>query len=437
MPTRRQFLRRASLASAAVALPVSACEQPGSPNRPAPTLPPRPNQAAQVLARNERYWEQVAEQYDVTDEITNLEAGYWGLMAAPVLEAFKRNTDRVNRENSYYARTRFDREAGEIRERVAATLGIRPSEVVFSRNATEALQSLIGQYNRLESGDTVMYADLDYPSMQQAMHGLADRRRANVATLVIPEPAESIEQIVAAYEEALDAHPKTRLLLLTHANNQTGLIHPVREITAMARSRGVDVIVDAAHSWGQVPMDISDFGADYVGLNLHKWVGAPIGVGAMVIREGGLSAIDRAHGDSGSLDSINSRLHPGTMNFAAIVTVADALDFQESLGWENKYARLRYLRDLWAEEARAIDGVDVLTPDHETLTGAITSFRLTGRVSNEDNRELARTLLDDHGIFTVVRTGVAGGHCIRVTPTLYNLPPDLAKLVSALGELTA
>lgn len=429
MSTRRQFLRRATLASAAAAFPIPAYER--------PIIPSRPSETPQALARNEQYWEQVARQYSVTDEIINLEGGYWGIMAAPVLEAFKRNTDRVNRENSYYVRTRFDRDAGEIRDRVAATLGILPGEVVLSRNATEALQALIGQYNRLESGETVMYADLDYPSMRQAMDGLAYRRRANVATLVIPEPAESIQQIVAAYETALDAHPKTRLLLLTHANNQTGLIHPVRDITTMARARGVDVIVDAAHSWGQVPLDINDFGADYVGLNLHKWVGAPVGVGAMVIRERGLSAIDRAHGDPGSRESISSRLHPGTMNFAAILTVADALDFQESIGWENKYARVRYLRDLWAEKARAIDGVDILTPNHETLTGAITSFRLTGRVSNEDNRELVRTLLDDHKIFTVVRTGVAGGQCVRVSPALYNLPPDLEKLVSALHELAA
>jgi selenocysteine lyase/cysteine desulfurase len=429
MVTRRQFLRRASLASAALALPIPASERVG--------MPPRPTHAAHALARNEDYWEQIAAQYDVTDQITNLEAGYWGIMAAPVLEAFKHNTDRVNRENSFYARTQFGRDAREIRERVAATLGIKPGEVVFSRNATEALQALIGQYNRLEPGETVMYADLDYPSMKQAMDGLANRRGATVATLVIPEPAESIPQIVAAYAEALDAHPKTRLLLLTHANNQTGLIHPVREITAMARARGVDVVVDAAHSWGQVPLDIDDFGADYVGLNLHKWIGAPIGVGAMIIRERGLSGIDRAHGDPGSLESIDSRLHTGTMNFAVILTVTDALDFQESIGWENKYARVRYLRDLWAEKARAIDGVDILTPDHETLTGAITSFRLTGRVSNEANRAIARTLLDDFGIFTVVRNDPAGGSCIRVTPTLYNLPPDVEKLVDALRELAA
>jgi len=391
----------------------------------------------QVLARDEDFWETIAAEYDLVEGITNLEGGYWGMMARPVLAAFKDHTDRVNRENSYYARTHFNREAGEIRERIAAMLGIEAGELAYSRNATEALQALISQYNALSAGETVMYADLDYPAMQQAMDELAQRKGAHVARLVIPEPATSEQQIVDAYAEALDAHPNTRLLLLTHANNKTGLIHPVRAITAMARARGIDVIVDAAHSWGHISLDIEGFGADYVGINLHKWIGAPLGVGAMIIRKAGLHKIDRAHGDPGSVDSIYSRLHTGTMNFATILTVPDALDFQESVGFENKYARIRYLRDLWVQEARAIDGVDILTPDVDSLVGAITSFRLNDERTRDGNRDLVRTLVDEHGVFTVARTGVDAGDCIRVTPALYNLPADLTKLVTALRDLAA
>jgi len=427
MFTRRQFLRQAGLASAALALPVRSQAHSFAPHE--------RRESVQKVVRSEEFWEKVAAQYEVTSQVTNLEGGYWGMMAMPVLEAFHCNTDRVNRENSFYARTHFDRQASEIRERVASTLGVSPGEIAFSRNATEALQALISQYNRLQSGETVMYADLDYPAMQQSMNALAVRRGAKIATLVIPEPATSKEQILQAYTEALRAHPQTRLLLLTHANNKTGLIHPVRDITALARSRGVDVIVDAAHSWGHVPLDLEGFGADYVGLNLHKWIGAPLGVGAMYIRESGLNGIDRAYGDLGSLNSIQSRLHTGTMNFATILTVPEALDFQESIGWENKYARVRYLRDLWVREARTISGVDILTPDDDQLVGAITSFRLRGCGGGAENRDVVRQLVEDYGIFTVARSGLDGGDCVRVTPALYNLPPDLEKLVGALQEL--
>ena len=436
MTDRRHFLRRAGLASAAAlaaSTPLPASAQPTDVPEPLPTPPAGP---ARAVARDEAYWQRVAAQYRVTDRVTNLEAGYWGTMATPVREAYHRHVDRVNRENSLFARTEWPDEERAVRTRVAAALGVAPDEVAFARNATEALQALIGQYNRLRPGEAVMYADLDYPSMQWAMDALAERRGARVVTLVVPEPA-SREAVVDAYARALDAAPETRLLLVTHSNNKTGLVHPVREITALARARGVDVVVDAAQSWGHVPLDLAGFGADYVGLNLHKWVGAPLGVGAMVVRRSGLSGIDRAHGDRGSLDDLSTRLHMGTTDFAAVLTVPDALGFQESIGTERKVARLRYLRDLWVADARAIRGVDILTPDDPDLVGAITSFRLHGRGGADANRALADTLHREFGLFTVARSGIAGGDCVRVTPALYNTPADMGRLVRALDVLAA
>lgn len=365
-----------------------------------------------------------------------MEAGFFGMMSAPVLAAYHEHIDRVNRESSYFARNTYPALAGASRERAAAALGVSTGEFAFARNATEALQTLIGQYNRVESGDTVMYADLDYPAMQFAMNALAARRGAIVATLEIPEPATHAG-ILAAYTAALDAHPRTKLLLLTHANNKTGLIHPVRAIADLARARGVDTVVDAAHSFGQVPLALPDLGAPFIGVNLHKWVGAPVGVGALYIRRDALSRIDRAHGDDGSLESINSRIHTGTTDFAAVMTVPTALDFQDRIGVPRKAARLRYLRDSWVTPARAIRGVDILTPDDPALVGAITSFRIRGNGDRAANAALAQRLQEEFGIFTVARSGIAKGDCVRVTPALYNSPADAAKLVAALRVIAA
>lgn len=441
-PTRRDFLRTAALASVAVAFP--GCEIGPRPDRsggaraggPRSALPPRPGGSPEEVARDEAYWAAIAAQYDVTDRTTNLEAGYFGMMPAPVLAAYHRHIDRVNRESSLFARTAYGPFARDARERTAAALGVDPDEIAFSRNATEALQALIGQYNRLGSGDVVMYADLDYPAMQQSMNARAARAGAGVVTLDLPEPATR-RRVIEAYRTALDAHPRTRLLLLTHTNNKTGLIHPVRELVEMAEARGVDVIVDAAHSLGHVPLDLRELGAAWVGLNLHKWVGAPIGVGALYIRRDALDAIDRAHGDEGSLERIDSRIHTGTVNFAALMTVPAAFDFQEGIGVPYKAARLRYLRDGWVGLAREIEGVDILTPDEPGMVGALTSFRLHGDGSREGNIELARVLRDEFGLFTVYRSGPARGDCVRVTPSLYNSPSDGERLVAALSVLAA
>ncbi len=439
MTTRRDFVQQAALASAAsllagstvpsVAMVATQLPVPG-------VLPVPPQDRPEVVARDEEYWRKVAAQYMVTDRVTNLEAGFFGMMAQPVLAAYHANIDRVNRESSYFARREFGTIAATARARVAEALGVAATEIAFSRNATEALQSLIGQYNGVASGDTVMYADLDYNAMQFAMNALADRRGATVARLDIPEPA-SRAAILDVYTRALDAHPRTRLLLLTHCNNKTGLILPVRDIADLARARGVDVVLDAAHSFGQVPLALPELGVDFVGLNLHKWIGAPVGAGVMYIRESRLDAMDRAHGDDGPRNRIDSRIHTGTTDFATVMTIPDALDFQQSIGIDNKAARLRYLRDRWAVAARAIPGVDVLTPDDPGLVGAITGFRVHGRGSREANQAVARTLLEEFGLFTVWRNGLAKGDCVRVTPALYNGPADADRLVAALRQLTS
>jgi isopenicillin-N epimerase len=151
MTTRRDFLRRAALASAATLatpLPVFASHE-----RPVPSgemgatpLPAPPLGTPDEVAQDEAYWREVAQQYAVTDRVTNMEAGYFGMMAAPVLAAYHRNIDRVNRESSYFARRSYPEIASAARARVATALGVAPDELAFARNATEALQTLIGQY---------------------------------------------------------------------------------------------------------------------------------------------------------------------------------------------------------------------------------------------------------------------------------------------------
>ena len=403
------------------------------------SLPPlnRPSGAPETVARDEAYWRRVAAYYRVSDKFTNLEAGFFGMMAAPVLAEYHRHVDRVNRESSYYARRGYDADLEAARGRVAAFLGVTPAEIAFTRGATEALQCLIAQYNRLRPGDVVMYNDLDYIAMQWAMNWLVERRGVTLAKFNMPEPATR-DNVLAAYAEALAASPGVRLLLLTHLNNKTGLIIPVREIAAMAKERGADVVVDAAHSFGQTDLQLLDLGADFVGLNLHKWLGAPVGAGVIYIKSGRLGDVDRMYNDEAApATSIQSRIHTGTANFATYLSVPAALDFHAAVGPALKAARLRYLRDRWVKAVRGTKGIDVLTPDAPGMAAAITSFRLQGRGSREENQRIVRELSDKYGLFTVWRNGPARGDCVRVTPALYNTPADADRLAAALTEIAA
>ncbi|MGK9231645.1 aminotransferase class V-fold PLP-dependent enzyme [Inquilinus limosus] len=400
----------------------------------AAVLPAAPEGAD--LARNTAHWDEVRKLYAVTGEITNLENGYWGIMAEPVRREYLRLIDMVNRDNSFYARARSGPDLEAVRRTVAAAVGAAPEEIALTRGATEALQLLIGNYNRLQPGDTVIYSDLDYDSMQYAMNALKARRGVEVVKFALPEPATR-QAVLDAYEQVLAANPKARLLLLTHLSHRTGLVIPVAEIAAMAKARGVDVIVDAAHSWGQLDFSVSDLGADFVGFNLHKWIGAPLGVGFLYIRKDRLPDIDRDMADEDWPEAdIRSRVHTGTVNFAAVLAVPQAIALHQEIGAARKQARLRHLRDYWVSRAKGFKDLQILTPDEPGSYGAITSFRLAGRFDKAANDVIVATLRDTHGVLTVRRAGVAAGQCIRVTPALYTQEADLDRLVQALAVVT-
>ncbi len=387
----------------------------------------------QVL--DEAYWAQVASHYDVTREIIQLENGNWGMMARPVLDAYKVHIDRVNRDNSYYARRGMGADLEKSRDAVADFLKVDPDEILFTRNATEALKALIGNYNRIKPGETALYADLDYDSMQESLVSSMAKRGAKVTKIALPEPA-SHDNVLAAYREAFDADPTIRLVLLTHISHRTGLMIPVREIVAMARERGIDAIVDAAHSLGQANFTLPDLDADFVGINLHKWIGAPLGVGIMYIRRSRLPAIDHDIAEAPrNPDSIETRLHTGTVDFATQLTVPQALAFQASIGGPLREARLRALRDRWVARARKLASMEVMTPDDPRMHVGITSFRVRGKTSVEDNKALAATLLKRFGIFSVHRTDLASGACVRITPALFNSFADVDSLATALETL--
>lgn len=426
---RRGFLGSfAAFSGAMVANPAFADESPAVVHLPKPAGP---------IGTDPAFWTAVRGLFDTDPAMVNLENGYWGIMTRPVLAEYIRNTEMINRQNTAYARTKFGTDWKAAREAIAAATGFDVIEVALTRGATEALQLLISNYNRLKPGDTVLYADLDYDSAQYAIEWLAERRGVKVVKIALPEPA-SRQSVIDTYAEALKANPATKLVLLTHLSHRTGLVIPVKEIAALAREKGADVILDAAHSWGQIDVDPKGLGVDFIAFNLHKWIGAPIGIGFIYIAKDRLADIDPQLGDRDhAKTSIESRVHTGTLNFAAVMTLPSALKVHAAIGVAAKAARLRHLRDLWVAEARKIDVIDVLTPDEPGMSGGITSFRQKGKTAPADAAAIVAALRDKHGVLTVARTGAAKGACVRVSPALYTTEDDMAKFVTALRQVVA
>jgi selenocysteine lyase/cysteine desulfurase len=395
------------------------------------TVPkPPPGVDPATLAHDERYWRKVARQWRTTREVVNLENGYYGVMPEPVRRAYLDQIDTLNYRNTLYLRTDESADEADARARLAQAVGATPEEIALTRGATEALQDLIGGYHEIGAGQVALYSDLDYPSMQSAMEYVGVRRGAEVVRFDTPDQPTH-DNILETYRAALDAHPNAKLLLVTHLGHRTGFVPPTREIVAMARERGVDTVVDAAHSWAHLDFGVDDLGADFVGFNLHKWLCAPLGVGMLYIRSGRLADIDPDYATPGDPDDISTRVHTGTTNIANVLTVPTAIEFHDRIGSANKAARLTYLRNYWVERARELSYIEIMTPDDDAAHGAITSFRVRGA----DNSTVPAMLAEQYGVWTVYPGGGPRGDCIRVTPTLYNSIDDLDTLVGALRRL--
>jgi len=393
-------------------------------------LPDAAGRSSDDLAADEGWWSRVAALYDLTDAVVMLDNGYWGSMARPVLQAYQRATARVNRDNAWFGRRDFPPLLEHARAQLAQVLGVGADEIALTRGATEAMQVLIAGYRRLSPGDTVLYADTDHESAIAAMQWLRERRGVEVQRIVLPEPFDH-DGIVEAYRQALARYPRTRLLLLTQVGHRNGMLLPVARISALARAAGADVVLDAAHGIGQVDTPLHALGADFVGINLHKWIGAPVGMGALYVRRGRVQDVDPCMGEADT-GAIDSRVHTGTVNFAAVMALPVALSLHQRIGVANKRARLLRLRNQWLDALRDDARIQLLASPDPRLSSAIAAFRLCGQVSLEANTATVGRMLEHSRVFVVARDGLASGACVRVTPGIFSTPAQMHSLVDAV-----
>jgi selenocysteine lyase/cysteine desulfurase len=209
----------------------------------------------------------------------------------------------------------------------------------------------------------------------------------------------------------------------------------VQKIAAMARARGVQVLVDGAHAFAQMDFKIPDLGVDYYGASLHKWLGTPIGAGMLYVRKERIAELWPMYGDPGfAQDDIRKLNHTGTHPCHTDLGIEDAILFHEQIGVQRKQARLRYLQEYWTKQVRGAPKIVMNTPEDPARTCAIANVGIEGVAPGD----LAKRLFDEHKIFTVAinrpEAGVAG---VRITPHLYTTTGELDSLVRALKTIAS
>jgi selenocysteine lyase/cysteine desulfurase len=236
----------------------------------------------EALASDEDYWSYIQQAYTVNPNIINLNNG--GVSPAPITvqQALQRYNQLANEGPSYYMWRILDQGREPLRAKLAELAGCDPNEVAINRNATEALNTVIYGL-RLQKGDEVIGTKQDYPNMIQAWKQRALREGIVYKQISFNFPIEDNDAIVAAFERAIT--PATKVLHITHLINWVGQIMPVQQLTAMAKRRGIQTIVDGAHSFGLLDFKIPDLGCDYFGTSLHKFLSAPIGSGMLWVKK--------------------------------------------------------------------------------------------------------------------------------------------------------
>ncbi|MEE3108951.1 MAG: aminotransferase class V-fold PLP-dependent enzyme, partial [Pseudomonadota bacterium] len=400
---RRAFLKGTTLATLAAPLLLSQVHQ---------AVAAVSGKSAEALAQDEGFWRSVRGDYRLKPDYINLENGYYCFMPEATLERQVAHLRRINYEGAYYMRTDRQDNKRLVAEKVGAVVGAPAEEIAITRNATESLDLVIGGLD-WKAGDEAVMAAQDYGAMQNHFKLVARRYGVVNKVISVPNHPESDEALVALYADAIT--DKTRLLMISHMINITGQVLPVRKICDMAHARGVEVLVDGAHAYAHVPFQMDELDCDYYGASLHKWLSAPLGAGLLYVKKEKISALWPLLAARDLPDDDIRRLnHTGTDPVHVDLGILDALEYQAALGLPRKAARLHFLQRYWSEQLRAAPGVVVNTPADPARHGGI------GNVGLErwDPRDLAKTLLEEHRIFTVGidRPGVQG---LRVTPNLY------------------
>ncbi|MCU0279505.1 MAG: cysteine desulfurase [Candidatus Nanopelagicales bacterium] len=331
------------------------------------------------------------------------------------------------------------------RATIAAFVGGHVSEVVFTRNATEALNLVAYAFQNatadagpdrfvLEPGDEILITEMEHHANLVPWQQVARRTGATLRWFGVTDDGR------------LDFDPsmitdRTKVVSLTHQSNVLGTINPVAQVAAAAHEVGALVVVDACQSVPHMPVDVHALGADFIAFSGHKML-APTGVGVLWGRADllaqmppmltGGSMIEQVFMDHSTFAAPPQRFEAGVPNIAQAVALGVACDYLTDVGLQAIHEHEVYLTGLALEGLAGLPGIRIIGPTDLADRGGAVSFVADGIHSHDLGQ-----VLDDSGVAVRVghhcawplhrRFGVAA--TTRATFYLYNDEQDVAALV--------
>ena len=213
--------------------------------------------------------------WSLDESIHHLNHGSFGAVPIPVQEARRRWLDEWERATTAFVFERMQPALDRARQVVADFVGGSPDGLVFVRNATTGIASVVRSLEpTFGPGDEIVTTGHDYNAVRQTLAFSAERTGARVVVVDVPFPLSDPAEVTQAVLAAVGL--RTKLVVIDHISSPTGLVFPVGDIVS-ALEPEVPVLVDGAHGPGQVAVDLRALGASWYTGNLHKWVCAPKG----------------------------------------------------------------------------------------------------------------------------------------------------------------
>ncbi len=315
------------------------------------------------------------------------------------------------------------------------------NEIVFTKGATEAINLVANTYGQknLKEGDEVLLTELEHHSNYVPWHYLRKLKGVKIEFAEINNVGEvtleSIEKKITS---------KTKMIAITHLSNVTGAILPIKEITQLAHSKGIPVLVDGCQGAPHLKLDMQDLDCDFYAISCHKMYG-PTGLGILYAKkkwleelppyQGGGGMIERVKKNDISYGDLPNKYEAGTMATAQVIAFDESIKFLNKIGIENITKHEKDLMDYGQEILRKNNSVKLI--GNPKKKGAVLSFTIEGIHPHD-----IATILDEDGV--AIR---AGHHCCqilhdklglnataRASLGIYNTREDIDKLNLAINK---
>ena len=377
------------------------------------------------VAMDEDYWSEIQRSFSGTRGIINLNNG--GVSPSPriVTEALCKYSWQQEDCTAYTMWQILEPQSETIRTGLAEIFGCDREEIAITRNASESLEILLMGMD-FKSGDEILTTTQDYPRMLTTLRQREAREGLVLKTIRVPIAPKRLDDIAKEFEKAIT--PKTRVILMSHVINLTGQITPVKQVCELAESKGIEVIVDGAHSFAHFEFKQSDLGCDYYGTSLHKWLFAPKGTGLLFVKKDKIEKIwPLMAAEKKQANDIRKFEEIGTHPAAPRLAIGEAILFHNGIGAKRKEARLRYLSRYWMNKVKDLPNVRFHTSWEPNQSCGIANVEIEGI----DPGKLGSYLMDKHKIFTtaILHDEFKG---TRITPSVYTTLNELDRFTEVM-----